>query len=121
MPVRIPAPATHRKLAAAAAGEKLDLGAQRMAPGPIVELIQPGTEQKDQVAKEIACEQEGGPGLRAIELVIAIPQHDRPHLPHQQPGEQRAWQQDGEEVHQANEEFLRLETHAASPLLFYHY
>lgn len=59
------------------------------------------------MAEEITREQEGGPGLRAGELGITIPQHDRAHLAHQQIGEQRARHQDGEEVHQADEELAR--------------
>jgi hypothetical protein len=70
---------------AAAAGEQRDLRVQRAAPGPVVELIQPGAQQKDQMAEQIARKQEGGPGLRAVELGIAIPQHDRTHLAHKQP------------------------------------
>jgi hypothetical protein len=44
--------------------------------------------------------------LQAIELGIAIPQHDQARLTHQQPGEQRTRQQDGEQTQQADEEFL---------------
>jgi len=79
--------------------------------GPVVELVQPGAEQEDEVAEEIAREQEGGPGLRTIEPGVAIPQHGRTHLAHQQIGEERAWQQDGEEVHQADEELLGVKVH----------
>jgi hypothetical protein len=43
---------------AAAAGEPPDLGVQRVAPGPVVELVQPGAEQEDQVAERIPREQE---------------------------------------------------------------
>lgn len=63
------------------------------------------------MAEEIAREQKRDPGLCAVELGIAIPQHGWPHLAHQQPGEQRARQQDGEEVHQADEEFLGVQVH----------
>ena len=60
--------------------EQRDLRIQRIAPGPVVELVQSGAEQKDQVAEEIALEQEGGPGLRAGDFDILIPQrnHTRP-------------------------------------------
>jgi hypothetical protein len=81
-----------------------DLPIQRPVAEPVVDTVQPGAEQKDQVAEEIAREQEGGPGFRAIERGIAIPQYHRAHLAHQQVREQRSRQQDGEEVHQADEE-----------------
>lgn len=68
------------------------------------------------MVKEIAREQEGGPGLRAGDRAIAIPQYCRAHLVHQQPGEQRARQQDGEKVHQADDEFLGAEVHFAAAL-----
>ncbi len=63
------------------------------------------------MTEQIAGEQESGPGLRAIELGIAIPQYDRAHLAYHQPGEQRARQQDGEAIHQAAEEWLGVEVH----------
>ena len=63
------------------------------------------------MAEEIAGEQEDGPGLGAGELGLAIAQHDWPHLTHQEIGEHRARQQDGEEVHQADKEFLGVEVH----------
>ena len=44
-------------------------------------------------------------------LGIAISPQDRPHLAHQQPGEHRARQQDDEELHQADEEFLGVEVY----------
>jgi hypothetical protein len=50
------------------------------------------------VTEEIPREQESGPGLLAIELGIAIPQHDWAHLAHQRIGEQGTRQQDGEEA-----------------------
>lgn len=81
-----------------------DLPIQRPVAEPVVDTVQPGAEQKDQVAEEIAREQERGPGFRAIERGIAIPQYHRAHLAHQQVREQRTRQQDGEEVHQADEE-----------------
>lgn len=58
------------------------------------------------MAEEIAREEEGGPGFCTGEPGITISQHDRTHLAHQQIGEQRVRQQDGEEIHQADEEFL---------------
>lgn len=51
-----------------------------------MDLIRPGDKQKDQVPQEIAREQESGPGLRTSELVVAIAQHDRAHLAHQEMG-----------------------------------
>ena len=75
------------------------------------------TEKEDQVAEKVVREQEYGPGFRAGERGITIPQHGRAHLAHQQIGEQRSRQQDGEEVHQADEEFLGVEVHReVSPL-----
>lgn len=77
------------------------------SPGPSCGiLIQPGAEQRDQVAEEIDGDEEGGIGFCAGELSKAISQHDWPHLTHQEIGEQSAWQQDGEDIHQADEELL---------------
>jgi hypothetical protein len=47
---------------------------------PVVDPVQPGAEQENQVAEEIACEKEGGPGFRSGELGITLPQHNRTHL-----------------------------------------
>jgi hypothetical protein len=80
------------------AGNVPDLPIQRPVAEPVVQdVIQPGAEKEDQVAEKVAGEQENGPGFGAVERGIAIPQHDRPHLAHQEPSEQRARQQDGEE------------------------
>lgn len=80
-----------------------------MASRPVVEVVHPRAEKEDQVAEEMAREEEGGPCLCADQLDIAIPQHDRANLAHQQAREQRARRQDGEEIHQADEEYLRFE------------
>jgi hypothetical protein len=56
------------------------------------------------------------PGLCSGEGDIAIPQHDRSLLAHQQIGEQCARQEDREEIHQADEDFLGLEVHGVVPL-----
>jgi hypothetical protein len=53
-----------------------NLRVERVAPGPVVELVQPGAEQENQVAEEMAREQEGGPRFRTGELRITFPQYD---------------------------------------------
>ena len=51
------------------------------------------------------------PGLCSGEGDIAIPQHDRAYLVHQQINNKCARQEDGEEIHQADENFLAVEVH----------
>lgn len=62
----------HHRHQAFPADEQRDLRIQRMTSGPIVELVQPGAEQKDQGAEEVAREQEGDPGFCAGEVGISI-------------------------------------------------
>jgi hypothetical protein len=70
-----------------ATGEQRDLRVQSVAPGPVAEFVQPRAQQKNQIAEEIAPKQEGSPGLRAGEIVIAIPSTTGPTSPI---GEERA-------------------------------
>lgn len=67
----------------AAAGKQRELGVQRVAPGPDVELIQPGAEKEDQVAEEIACDQECGLGLLAIDRGKADSRNNQANLAHE--------------------------------------
>ena len=85
----------------------------RVVLGLGVEPAQPGAEQEDQVRQEIAREQECGQRLGARERSIPTSQHDRTYLDLQQIREQRARQQDGKEIHQANEYFLWFEVHGS--------
>jgi hypothetical protein len=94
------------------------MGVQRVASSSVVGLIQPGAEPEDQMAEEIFREQEGGPGLCAGEHGISIPPAGLAHRAHQQIAEQRTRQQDGEELHQADEEFLEVEVHESCALSF---
>lgn len=57
------------------------------------------------MAEEIAREKEGGPGLCASELGVAIPSHYRAYLTREQMREQGARQQNGDEALQADEVF----------------
>lgn len=61
------------------------------------------------MAEEVARESEGPQASVASSLTWRSPKHARQRRVHQQPSEQRAWQQDGEEIHQADEDRMRLE------------
>ncbi len=59
------------------ASDMPDLPIQRPVAQPVVDAVQRRAEQEDQVAEEVAGEQENGPGFGAGERCIAIPQHNR--------------------------------------------
>src|SRR3569832_276764 len=74
----------------ASLGEQFDLGVQRVSTRPVVEIVQPCAEQKNEVTEKITCKQKSRPGLSIGKTGIVLSDDQRPDVFHEQPGEQRS-------------------------------